>query len=159
MKIKYRVHGGFLKCWKTIEDIVIRRATEKGFSGDYRWKRIVVVGYSHGAALAALCHEAVWFHREDLRAEGLTGIGFDGPRIYGGWRVKKELRERWAHFTMFRNGSDIVTHLPPICFFFRHVGELYPMGKKNIFKCVKHHYPEEIRKSLGEIENERFKEL
>jgi hypothetical protein len=54
----------------------------------------VVVGYSHGGALAAFCHECVWFHRPDLREKGLLGYGFEAPRIYAGFKVKKELAQR-----------------------------------------------------------------
>ena len=68
----YRVHRGFLAAWKEVEDIIIAKITEKD---DpllcNKWKHIIVVGYSHGGALAAFCHECVWFHRPDLREEGL----------------------------------------------------------------------------------------
>ena len=69
MEISYRVHGGFLKCWKYVEDIIIAKITEKEVDDTFKWTRIVTVGYSHGAALAAFCHECVWFHRADLRGD------------------------------------------------------------------------------------------
>ena len=118
MEISYRVHGGFLDSWKLVSNVIIEKVK------DARWKKIVIVGYSHGAALAALCHEAVWYHRPDLRAKGLVGYGFDGPRVYAGFKVKKELKERWRTFTMFRNWCDIVTHVPFVFMGFRHVGTL-----------------------------------
>lgn len=93
MGISYRVHRGFLAAWKEVEDIVIAKITEKK-NNVYRWSNIIVVGYSHGGALAAFCHECVWFWREDLRDNGLLGFGFEAPRIYAGWHVKKALKER-----------------------------------------------------------------
>ena len=62
MEIPYRVHRGFLAAWKTVEDLVIAKIKELNHdTNEYIWKHIVVVGYSHGAALAGLCHECVWF--------------------------------------------------------------------------------------------------
>ena len=86
MKIPYRVHRGFLAAWKEVEDIIIDKITSKDPNKpeEFYWKHIIVVGYSHGGALAAFCHECVWFHRPDLREEGLEGYGFEAPRIYGG---------------------------------------------------------------------------
>ena len=170
MKIKYRVHGGFLQSWKMIHDEVRYKIVEKRREGGFRWKRIVIAGYSHGGALAALCHECAWFEREDLREEGLIGVSFDGPRVYGGLWVPKALKTRWHNFYIIRNQNDLVTHLPPVVFFFRHVGNKVKIGDtirpkgtvlkewiKSSFKDkilfqelvgVKPHYPDEIRKSL-----------
>ena len=125
MEIGYRVHGGFLSSWKLIRDTVTARVIEKDAEGNFRWKRVVCVGYSHGGALAALCHECVWFERPDLRdsADALQGYSFEGPRVYAGLWVNKDLQERWRNFTTFFNHNDIVPHLPPVLFFFRHVGK------------------------------------
>ena len=156
MEIPYFVHGGFLKCWKAVEDIVIEKIKEKGANGAYKWNRVIVVGYSHGAALAALCHECVWFHREDLRIFGLQGVGFDGPRIYAGFKVRRAIAERWEHFTMYRNCNDIVTHLPPVLFGFRHVGNLIEIRSDKWVNCFKAHYQSEIRKSLKAYDPEEW---
>jgi hypothetical protein len=148
MEIPYRVHGGFLDSWKLIDDIIINKVTERA-NGEYKWRNIVVSGYSHGAAIAALCHEAVWYHRPDLRNNGLVGYGFDGPRVYAGFKVKKALQERWRTFTMFRNWNDIVTHLPPRLFGFRHVGNVVQIkssgGNPGLIGA---HYPRPILSGL-----------
>lgn len=179
MKIGYRVHGGFLESWSLVKDAVRARVGEKNADGRYRWEKIVIVGYSHGGALAVLCHECVWFEREDLRAgENLIGISFDGPRVYAGLWIKKELKERWRNFYLIRNQDDLITHLPPVVFFFRHVGEKVKVGAKprskvEIFKewiagkCkdsmllqelvgIKPHYPEEVKKGIRGLENGRI---
>ena len=160
MKIPYRVHRGFLAAWKEVEDIIINKICEDDDNGGYKWKNIIVVGYSHGGALAAFCHECVWFWRPDLRENGLWGFGFEAPRIYAGWHVKKELKKRWEHFTVIRTNSDIVTHCPPVIFGFRHVGSMLKIkGDTKILhnklpKCIKSHFPEVVLQALRDSENE-----
>lgn len=153
MEIPYYVHGGFLKCWKYVEDIVIERIKDETV------KEIVVVGYSHGAALAMLCHECCWFHREDIR-NNIWGIGFDGPRVFAGFIIPDELQKRWVRFLMIRNHNDIVTHVPPILFGYRHVGIVAKIGKDLDINCIESHYPVHIRTALkqsGEL-NTNWKE-
>ena len=161
MKVPYKVHRGFLAAWKEVEDIVIAKITETNETKTERkWKHITVVGYSHGGALAGLCHECVWYWRPDLRESGLVGYGFETPRFYGGWRVKKELKERWAHFYVIRNNNDIVTHCPPSIFRFCHVGNVIKikgdikLGPKAWYipKCVKSHYPQVVYDGLVKYE-------
>lgn len=158
MKITYRVHRGFLAAWKEVEDIIIDKITAKANNGNFYWKEIVVVGYSHGGALAALCHECCWFWRPDLREKGLEGFGFEAPRVYGGFRVKKELKERWEHFTVIRTNNDLVTHCPPRLVGFTHVGNLLKIkGDISLVhnkapKCIKAHYPQVVYKALVDYE-------
>ena len=173
MGISYKVHRGFLAAWKEVEDIIIGKITEtkvdKVFDKEkqkyklvkkFKWKHIIIVGYSHGGALAAFCHECVWFHRPDLREFGLEGYGFEAPRIYAGFRVKKELRDRWRTFTVVRTNKDIVTHCPPAIFGYTHVGNLLQVhGNINLVenkspKCVKSHYPEVVYDALLKYEGE-----
>ena len=149
MEIGYRVHGGFLESWKLIKDVVRAKVTENGANGRYKWNKVVIVGYSHGGALAALCHECVWFEREDLRqGDSIVGVSFDGPRVYAGFWIKKELRERWRNFYVIRNHNDIVTHLPPVIFFFRHVGTKVKMNEGENPGLIGAHYPDRIREGL-----------
>ena len=149
MEISYRVHGGFLDSWKLVRDAIKEKVRAP------QWKRIVVVGYSHGAALAALCHEFVWFERPDLRENGLVGYGFDGPRVYAGFIIKPQLKERWRTFTMFRNWNDIVTHAPPVIFGFRHVGRVEKIHGPRYYNpgLVGAHYPDKILAGLKDYEN------
>lgn len=149
MGVSWKCHRGFLKVWKAIKPYI-----EQDIK-DPTVKQIYVVGYSHGAAIATLCHEYVWFNRPDLRESGLEGYGFGCPRCYWGFRVKKELRERWKHFHPVRNCNDIVTHVPPLLFGFVHVNnililknkELKYRHKKNM-KCIDSHYPDNYLYSL-----------
>ena len=157
MKITYRVHRGFLAAWKEVEDIIIKKITEKE-NNEYKWKHITVVGYSHGGALAGFCHECVWYYRPDLRENGLEGYGFEAPRFFGSFKVKKELKERWEKFTVIRTNNDLVTHCPPAIFGFCHVGKLLKMKgniklvKNKLPKCIKAHYPQVVYDALIKIE-------
>lgn len=158
MKIPYRVHRGFLAAWKEVEDIIIEKICEDDDKGEYRWKHIVVVGYSHGGSLAAFCHECVWFWRPDLRENGLEGYGFEAPRIYADWNVKKELKERWEKFKVIRTNNDIVTHCPPALFRFCHVGNVIKIKgdvslvDNNLPACIKSHYPQVVYDALVKVE-------
>lgn len=148
MDIKWRCHRGFLRVWKSIKPYI------KEAIMNPKYKHIIIVGYSHGAAIATLCHEYVWFNRPDLR-DNLEGYGFGCPRCYyAPFGMKKELKERWVNFHPIRNCNDIVTHVPPAIFGFRHVTKVWKLQNKKIIvrpyklKCVNAHCPENILYSL-----------
>lgn len=158
MEIPYKVHRGFLTAWKEVEDIIINKICEDGEYG-YKWKHITVVGYSHGGALAFFAHECVWYWRPDLRLEGLETFAFEGPRVFGGFRIPKGLRERWELFTLIRTNNDLVTHVPPRLFKYCHAGEMLKVkGDTSLVdnklpKCVKSHYPQVVYDALLKYEN------
>lgn len=146
MEIEYYVHGGFLKCWKQVKDLVRAKLKEK------KWKYVVIVGYSHGAALALLAHECAWFELPDMRDGCIITVAFEAPRIYGGWRVKEELKERWAGAYVIKNNGDIVTHMPPRLFGFSDVGKVMQIKNTPKKGCVDSHTPKWIQKALLEKE-------
>lgn len=142
--IVWFAHRGFLKVWRSAEPYVEKEV------GDPTLRQIVTVGYSHGAALAVLCHEYVWFHRPDLR-HCTQGYGFGCPRVVWG-PVPFALKQRWAGFTVVRNINDIVTHLPPAVLGYSHVGQLLEVGKKGRYSATNAHRPENILKELKRAE-------
>lgn len=148
MGCKWYCHRGFLKVWKSIEPYIKNEICDPTVKG------VVIVGYSHGAALAGLAHEYVWFNRPDLRSH-LVGLGFGAPRFYWGFRVKTKLKERWANFHPIRNIDDIVTHLPPAAFGFCHVNKLIKIGKKGKFNKISAHYSDSYIATLSTDEKER----
>ena len=160
MDIKYKVHKGFLVAWKEVEDIIINKIKETLPQADksgpkaYRWKHIVVVGYSHGAALSGFCHECVWFHRDDLRNKGLEGYGFESPRFFSAYIIPEALRDRWSNYYIIKNYNDIVTHCPPWIFKYHHVGNLIKIKTKRKIGPIKAHFPEEVMASLVNYENQ-----
>lgn len=143
-KSVWRAHRGFLRVWKEIESDISECIMDENI------KRITVAGYSHGAAIALLCHEYVWYNRPDLR-DTLYGYGFGCPRVFWG-RSCEGLCERWDNFTVIRNIDDIVTHLPPCIFGYRHVGKMIKVGEKGKYSRVAAHFAENIIVELARYE-------
>ena len=139
-KTVWRAHRGFLKVWKAVEDYVAPLVADAAV------QNIVTVGFSHGGALAVLCHEYVWYHRPDLR-ERIEGYGFGAPRVL--WGVySRDILSRWERFTVVRNIDDIVTHLPPRALGYTHVGRMLEIGEKGRYSPIDAHRPENILAEL-----------
>ncbi len=146
---KWFCHRGFLKVFKAIVPYI--EETLKNTDAE----RVIVVGYSHGAALAALAHEYIWYHRPDLRKE-LYGYGFGCPRCLWMPCFFPRIKERWENFIPLRNGGDLVTHLPPVFLGYSHVNKVLKIGQQNKYGIIKAHQPENYRtslKSLGEFKS------
>ena len=140
MENTWHVHRGFLRVWKSARDCLKERIFNQGVKG------IVIVGYSHGAALALLCHEFCMYNRPDI-AESIYGYGFGCPRVVHGC-LKRKICERFRHFYIIRNCRDIVTHVPPLLFGFRHVGNIIHIGKKAKYGPINSHRPENYLEQL-----------
>lgn len=137
-KTAWRAHRGFLCAWEKLIESVKPLVVDKSV------KKVIVVGYSHGGAIAVLCHEYVWYNRADLR-DNLFGYGFGTPRVLWG-RIK--CKERWKNFTVVKNINDLVTRLPPFLFGYRHVGNLLKIGKRGKYSSIEAHYAKNILKEL-----------
>lgn len=136
----WHVHRGFLRVWKSAEGYLQQAIGERSV------RKVLVAGYSHGAALAVFCHEYIWFHRPDLRAS-LKGYGFGCPRVVWG-ALPPQVWARWDGFTVIRNRNDPVTHLPPALLGYRHVGQLLEVGQKGKYKRLEAHKEENILAEL-----------
>lgn len=159
MAFSYKVHRGFLTAWKEVEDIIIEKIK------DPAWTDITVIGYSHGGALCQFAVECVWFYRPDLREGHMRGYAFEAPRIFAQWRFPKQLRERWKDLYIIRDGSDLVTHVPPVLFGYRHIGKIIKIKgdpslvtEKWIPTCIKYHYPQVVYDGLLKMEAGEQKE-
>ena len=142
----WQCHGGFLKVWKSVKpylEPVVRQWAREG-------KSVRIIGYSHGAALAVLCHEWVWYHFSTLRTS-LRGYGFGCPRVLYGC-VTAETAQRWKDFYVVRNLDDAVTHLPPRVMGYCHVGNLIEIGEEMKYSSVDAHRAEYYRRELGGVE-------
>ena len=131
-------HRGFLRVWKSIKPYVAPKIS------DSEIKKIEIVGYSHGAAIALLCYEYCIFHRPDCE---IQGVGFGCPRVFWGF-VKKGVKERFKNFKVVRNGKDLVTHVPPALFGFRHISEIVEIGEKKSQGMFDDHRDENYLKNL-----------
>ena len=134
-------HAGFLKVFKSVLPYL------EPYLSDPEIRRVVIVGYSHGGALAILCHEAVWFRRPDIRKH-LVSFAYGAPRVLFG-AVPKEVRERFAELYLIQNAGDLVTHIPPAFLGYRHVGNIISIGEKGKYSPVDAHRPESY---LAELE-------
>lgn len=133
MTDKWFAHRGFLRVWKVVEPEL------ENLIADTSVSRIDIAGYSHGGAIALLCYEYCKYHRPDIK---VTGFGFGAPRVVWG-PVPKKVRQRLEGFVVIRKGGDLVTHLPPALFGFRHTGYICRMKKTGkIVRPIKDHYPE-----------------
>lgn len=144
MADKWYAHRGFLACWKTVEPYLADTIKDPAVQS------ITIAGYSHGAALALLCHEYCKFHRPDI-ADKIEGLGFGCPRVVWG-RPSEAVRKRFDGFTVVRNRGDIVTHVPPALFGFRHVGELLTIGEAGKYGPFRAHFPEVYQAELDALE-------
>ena len=141
MSPEWRCHGGFLRVWKSVKPLVEPYILDPSIS------KIVIVGYSHGAALAVLCHEFAYYRRPELR-QSIEGYGFGCPRVLYGC-LPPEIGERWDRFYVIRNSDDLVTHLPPRALGFCHVGNLVTVGKAGRYTAIDAHRPENYRRELS----------
>lgn len=136
-------HEGFYTVWRSILPYLQPMISNPAV------KRVNTVGYSHGAALALLCHEYIGFLRKDLE-ESREGYGFGCPRVI--WGTVPEEGRRWKSFYVVRNIDDAVTHLPPRFFGYRHVGRLIQIGKRGRYSSVEAHMAENYISELNHAE-------
>ena len=137
-------HRGFLRVWKAMRDEVEKRVAEI-LAQHPEITDFKIVGYSHGGAMALLATEdMVYLYGEKIN---VSGYGFGAPRVLWGY-VPKAVKNRLQHFYVIRNNKDIVTHVPPALFGFRHVSEVVKIGQTN---PVKDHYPEKYTHNLTEV--------
>ncbi len=133
-------HRGFVGVWEVLKKTIAPVITDKQI------KRITVVGYSHGAAMALLCHEYIKFYRSDIE-ENILSYGFGCPRVLWGF-VSKKVMSRFEGFTVIRNLDDVVTHLPPAVLGYRHVGKMIEIGERGKYTSIEAHFAEKILKEL-----------
>ncbi len=132
-------HRGFLRVWKSIKPYIEADILNPEI------KQIEIVGYSHGAAIALLCYEYAKFNRPMV---DVYGVGFGCPRVFWGF-VSQKVKDRFKNFKVVRNGNDIVTHVPPALFGFRHISTVIKIGQTN---PVKDHYDSEYLLRLKELQ-------
>ena len=148
-KTLWFAHSGFVNAWKKLEPHLAP------LIHDRRIHQIVATGYSHGAAIAVLCHEYIWYARADLRTR-LKSYGFGCPRVLWGL-LPPSVAKRWSSFSVIRNLDDLVTHLPPACFGYRHVGTVIEIGARGTYSMIDAHRPENIAAELFAYQNSSIK--
>lgn len=134
----FKVHRGFYQAYYEVRNIIL----DKVYSKDY--EEVIIVGYSHGSAIATICHQDVRYHFPSIK---LQTFAFESPRSL---KVPKKLRYYWDGLTRIKNGSDLITHLPFKIMGFDDLGEEIKIKgdtkliKKFIPRCIKYHYPDVV---------------
>lgn len=136
-------HAGFLKVFKSVLPYLLPYIQAPDI------RRVAIVGYSHGGALAILCHEAIRYHRPDL--DRLKSFAFGAPRVLYGV-PPTSVRNRFRDLYLIQNRGDIVTHAPPAFLGFRHVGNIIRIGKSGRYSPIDAHRPENYLASLSAME-------
>jgi len=142
-RICFFAHAGFLSAWSSVSGIIEKEI------GDMSIQKIICSGYSHGAALAMLCHEFIIHKRPDI-SDNTESYGFGAPRVLWGIAAKG-LKRLWERYSFIYNVDDIVTHMPPALLGYRHVGKRITVGKKGKYSKVDAHKEKNILRELAEI--------
>lgn len=108
------VHRGFYHAYCTVRERVLSALCDRAIS------RIIIGGYSHGAALAALTAADIDALCRKRQIETVA-VGFGSPRVLWDGAARERLFSRVA---VLRCGQDIVTHLPPVLLGYRHAGRV-----------------------------------
>lgn len=146
---KWRCHRGFLRKWKTVREAIESEVGALIALNDA--KLIEVIGYSHGAALALLCHEDMQYHYGGWVA--VRGYGFGCPRVIWG-KIPDEVRARLLFFTDIQNGRDIVTHVPPKLFGFTDAfGFRVKLDTEHKYGPFEAHYPDKYLDELEKLDD------
>ena len=146
---KWYCHRGFLRAWTNIVDRLDCRINDI-LNRHKKIKNLVIVGYSHGAALSVFALEHFSFIYGDTLK--IQAYGFGAPRVVFG-KLPAGVKKRLSAFVVIRNIPDIVTHLPPSFLFYRHTGHLIRLGDSLSFRPIKAHTPHAYLDSLGELKN------
>ena len=136
-------HRGFLGAWKEVRPFLAEQISAPDID------HITVTGYSHGAAVALLCHEYAVFHRPDI-ADRINGFGFGCPRVVWG-PTPRAVQNRFLRFLVIRNLEDLVTHLPPAFLGFHHVSPVLEIGQKGRYSATDAHRPEHYLHELHDL--------
>lgn len=119
MDEKWACHRGFLKVWKSMRDDIEMQVST--ICKESSIKNIVCVGYSHGAAIALLATEDMAYIYGST--VNVMGYGFGCPRVCWG-KIPRAVKNRLAGFRAIQNYGDIVTHVPPAIFGYRHINQI-----------------------------------
>jgi hypothetical protein len=65
--------------------------------------------------------------------------------------LRKPVKKRFEGFTVIRNGTDIVTHVPPSVIGYHHVGKLIKIGRGKRYFPIASHFPWNYKKELRNL--------
>lgn len=129
----WKVHRGFKRIWKSAEDEILPLLLSL--------INPIILGYSHGADVALLAHEAYWWK---WKVQPFTNT-FGGARLVVG--ANKEVRSRFSNATVYRVNGDPVTMAPFKWMGYQDVGNVQDLGPWSLPNINKHK-PDAYRKYL-----------
>jgi len=140
--VPWKAHGGFLSVWKAGRDTIAKEVLEA--FGRTTSRKLYIVGYSHGAAIGLLAHEYFNYrcnieNQDASKKIEIESALFGCPRVL--FAPPKQVASRFTTAYRYRVRGDIVTHLPPAFFGFRHVGADRPLGPLSL-RLIYGHTPE-----------------
>ena len=119
MPVKWYAHRGFIAKYKEVRDDILELAQGA--------EVVQLSGHSQGGAVALLAIEDIRFNYPEKLVKCITT---GSPRVVWCWNYRK-IKNRFNGLIRKVGSRDIVPHLPPWIFGYRHV------GKK---KVIKNHY-------------------
>jgi hypothetical protein len=125
-------HRGFANCWKLARDQIVQEVLDT--LGN---KRLVILGYSHGAAIALLAHE--YFVYNGYSPETYC---FGCPRVL--WIPNKRILSRFTNVHLISRRGDLVTKVPFAWMGFRHPVKQTLFGSSALTWWRRHLIPEYI---------------
>jgi len=131
MAVRWFAHRGFVTAWKLAREQIMAEL-EPVIRGS--GKRLVILGYSHGAALAVVAHEDFKFNGYEPKTHA-----FGCPRVL--WMPSKKIRERFEGVTLYQSRGDLVTHVPFVIMGYAHVGTMLKFGPKRPITHLPHTLP------------------
>jgi hypothetical protein len=126
MNTLWFAHWGFATAWKLAKDQIVADVIAV-----LENKQLVILGYSHGAALATMAHEYFQFNGYNP-----TSYVFGCPRVL--WLPSKTIRSRFLDLTMINRRGDLVAHVPPVLFGYRHIAKPELVGKPALIWWKRH---------------------
>ena len=132
---KIRVHRGWVNLYS---DVRVRDAVHKYILDHDKYKNIVVIGFSMGAAIATLCALDIQFNFPE---KNVSCYAFGSPKV-GNIHFVESFNKRVPDHYMIWNGNDIVCRVPPTWtalfnwVVYQHVNNLIRIGRKPVLKVL-----------------------
>ena len=101
------LHGGYVKAWKSANDVICKEAIE-AFTAHPECTPIVA-GWSYGGAMAAIAAEDINF-RSGIKPALIT---FGAPKICGSKKTANVIKGSCSECLNYAQYNDIVTHVVP----------------------------------------------
>lgn len=123
---RWYTHRGFARAWKLAKDQIVSEVIAV-----LKSRKLIIIGYSHGADITILAHEYFWFNDYDPNSSV-----FGPARLC--WLPSKAIRGRFSKLNCYMTYGDIVTHVPFWVLGYRHVGRINKVGRRHFVSHKPH---------------------